>query len=85
MQTLKTIVPVCREEGQKKEARARERGRKRGRKDVDDEAEEVEGGEGHRSGIHKLQILVVSIIFSVVSNLIPQVVPKIYLSFLIQS
>lgn len=49
------MVPQCREEGEKKVARARERGRRRGRKSEADE----EGGEG-RGGLHKLEILQVS-------------------------
>lgn len=59
--TLKTMVPHCREEGERKEARAKERGRKRGKKD--------EGGmgddEGNRGGLHKLEILQVRLSFAV--------------------
>lgn len=53
---LKQTVPFCREEGQRKEARAKERGRKRGRK-VDDEEE------GSRGGLHKLEILQGTILY----------------------
>lgn len=48
--SLKQIVPHCREEGEKKEARARERGRKRGRKAEGDD-------DTQRGGLHKLEIL----------------------------
>lgn len=47
---LKQLVPQCREEGEKKVARAKERGRKRGRKGED-------GAEEGRGGLHKLEIL----------------------------
>ncbi|ORY78377.1 hypothetical protein BCR35DRAFT_352882 [Leucosporidium creatinivorum] len=49
---LRQLVPQCREEGEKKVARAKERGRKRGRKGDDDG-----GDEGQRGGLHKLEIL----------------------------
>lgn len=49
------MVPHCREEGERKEARAKERGRKRGKK-VDGEEEEAS-----RGGLHKLEILQVSL------------------------
>jgi hypothetical protein len=55
LSTLKTMVPQCREEGERKERRARERGRKRGR------GEEEE--EGSRGGLHKLEILQVRLSF----------------------
>lgn len=52
LSTLRRLVPYCREEGERKEARAKERGRKRGsRMVVDDD------GEQSRGGLHKLEIL----------------------------
>lgn len=47
LQSLKEMVPSLREEGEKKLAKARERGRKRGRGD----------DAGERGGLHKLEIL----------------------------
>lgn len=52
---LKQIVPQCRAEGEKKVAKAKERGRKRGRKGGDIMADEAQ-----RGGLHKLEILQVS-------------------------
>lgn len=52
---LKQVVPQCRAEGEKKVARAKERGRKRGKKGEDDG-----GDDGQRGGLHKLEILQVS-------------------------
>jgi hypothetical protein len=47
-------VPQCREQGEAKVARAKERGRKRGRKD---------DGEGEKQGLHKLEILQGTIVY----------------------
>ena len=52
--TLRSIVPQCREQGDAKAARAKERGRKRGRKDE---------GEGEKQGLHKLEILQGTIVY----------------------
>jgi hypothetical protein len=65
---LRQLVPQCREEGEKKVARAKERGRKRGRKAEDD------GGEdGQRGGLHKLEILQVSASSAMASEFITHV------------
>lgn len=58
--SLRQMVPQCRVEARAKEVRAKERTRKRGRSNKDYEAEDGEG-EGPRGGLHKLQILVVSL------------------------
>lgn len=50
---LRTLVPHCREQGERKEARAKERGRKRGRRDDGEE-------ESSKGGLHKLEILQVN-------------------------
>lgn len=52
LSTLKALVPHCRAESEKKEARAKERGRKRGRQD-----------ESHHGGLHKLEILQGTIVY----------------------
>jgi len=52
--TLRSIVPQCREQGEAKVARAKERGRKRGRK---------EDGDGDKQGLHKLEILQGTIVY----------------------
>ena len=46
------MVPQCREEGEKKVARAKERGRRKGRK-----GEQYEESGDTRGGLHKLEIL----------------------------
>ncbi|GAA5880752.1 hypothetical protein JCM3774_005699 [Rhodotorula dairenensis] len=56
--TLRETVPSLREEGERKLARAKERGRKRGR---GDEA-------GERGGLHKLEILQASLVQSLAAN-----------------
>ncbi|GAA5900732.1 hypothetical protein JCM6882_007651 [Rhodosporidiobolus microsporus] len=53
LQTLKETVPSLKEEGEKKMAKARERGRKRGRGD----------DAGERGGLHKLEILQGTILY----------------------
>lgn len=58
--TLRETVPSLREEGERKLARAKERGRKRGR---GDEA-------GERGGLHKLEILQVSLCGAALSQLL---------------
>ncbi|GAA6029485.1 hypothetical protein JCM8097_003703 [Rhodosporidiobolus ruineniae] len=53
LQTLRETVPSLKEEGEKKMAKARERGRKRGRGD----------DAGERGGLHKLEILQGTILY----------------------
>lgn len=49
------MVPQCKVQGEKKIARAKERGRRRARRGDMDEEDEVEGA--LRGGLHKLEIL----------------------------
>ncbi|KAK4704938.1 hypothetical protein P7C70_g1275, partial [Phenoliferia sp. Uapishka_3] len=55
--TLSLVVPQCREEGEKKERKARERGRKRVK------AQAAGEEEGQKNGLHKLEVLEGTILY----------------------